>query len=258
MPFKRIAATLLLCLLALAGGPARAETLQTRYSISILGVTVGRADFTTEFAGSRYSVSGNLRSAGLGALVSSTQGTSSSDGQVRADRVQSNRYALNYTSDGKSWSSTVRMRGGRVVGTEVSPPQRKTHPSDYVPVTPGQLANVVDPLASMMIKARADRVCNRTLPIFDGWSRLDLKLSPGGTAEFEADGFSGKAMVCNARIEPVGGFRRSSSGLQYLMGQTIRIWFAPIGDSGIHAPVYVRIPTKIGPLTLNASTFARS
>ena len=72
MPFKRIAATLFLCILALPGGPARAETLQTRYSISILGVTVGRADFTTEFAGSRYSVSGNLRSAGLGALVSST------------------------------------------------------------------------------------------------------------------------------------------------------------------------------------------
>ncbi|MCG6116539.1 MAG: DUF3108 domain-containing protein, partial [Mesorhizobium sp.] len=67
MPFLRIAVPLLLCLLPFMAGQARAETLQTRYSISILGITVGRADFTTQFAGSRYSVSGNLRSAGLGA-----------------------------------------------------------------------------------------------------------------------------------------------------------------------------------------------
>ncbi len=255
----RLAPLALLAAIAwLAPAPARADTLETRYSISIFGVPLGKADFTTELGPTSYAVSGTLRSAGLGALVSSTQGKTSSAGMIRGSRVLPNRYALAYTSDGKSWASDVRLRGGQVVDTTVSPPARTTHPDDYIPVTNAQLRSVVDPLSGMMIKSRPDRVCNRTLPVFDGWSRLNLKLSPGGTAAFSADGFSGSAIVCDVRIDPVGGYRTSSSGVQYLRRQVIKIWFAPIGDTGLYAPVHVRIPTKIGPLTLTATTFAKS
>ena len=245
----------------LAALPARADgPLQTDYAISLIGLPVGRAHFETRLSPTRYSVSGTLSSAGLAELVSSTRGTSSVSGRVGPTRLFAERYRLEYTSDGKSWRSDVRYRGTRAVSADVAPPAKSPAPSDFVPVKPAQLASVVDPLSGLMLKPSRDpaSLCGRTAPFFDGWSRLDLVLSPGdGARDFKADGFSGKAIACNARIRPVSGYRTSSNGIKFLQGRTIQLWFAPIGDSGVYAPVYVRIPTQVGPLTLTATRFAK-
>ncbi|KAA0971597.1 DUF3108 domain-containing protein [Aureimonas fodinaquatilis] len=257
MSAERIVHIATLFVLLLVSGSAAAEALQTRYSISILGLPMGRADFTTRLDNNRYSVSGQLRSAGLGALISSTHGNSSVEGQVQGNGLQATRYRLSYTSDGKSWASDVRFRNGRAVQSTVSPPLRDKMPTDFVSVSNSQLRSVVDPLSGLMLKGSGERLCNRTLPVYDGWSRLNLKLSPAGTGNFRTNGFDGQVVKCNARVEAIGGFRRSSSGLKYLQSQTIQIWLAPVGQDNLHAPVYVRIPTKIGPLTLSASIFAQ-
>jgi len=254
---------LLLPLLALLScvAPAAAAPVDavTAYRISLIGLPVGRAEFKTRLDDKRYTVSGTLSSAGLAELVSSTRGTSSVTGTVRPDRLEAERYQLDYTSDGRSWSSDVRYRRGRAVSASVAPPPRQPRPADFVAVTPAQLARVVDPLSGLMLKPRdADAVCMGSLPFYDGWSRLDLVLSPNGRRDFQADGFSGEAMVCNVRIRAVSGYRTSSKGLKYLADKTLQIWFAPVRDSGIYAPVYVRVPTEVGPLTLTATTFAKS
>lgn len=252
----RLVLAVLLTLLSLPSAHAE-EILHTRYAITLIGLPVGQAEFETRLSSARYAVSGTLRSAGLAELVSETRGTSSTSGRIRADRVEAERYRLAYTSDGKSWSSDVRYRNGRAVSAAVAPPIRSPAPADFVPVRPAQLARVVDPLGGLMIKASREDLCRRTLPVYDGWTRLDLALSPGGTERFEADGFEGDAAVCDARIRPIGGYRTSSNGLKYLRDKTIRIAFAPVGDTGIWAPVRVRIPTQVGPLSLTATTFAK-
>jgi hypothetical protein len=245
----------------LAALPARADdVLQTDYRISLIGLPVGRAHFETRLSPTRYSVSGSLSSAGLAELVSSTRGTSSVSGRVRPDRLTAERYRLQYTSDKKSWRADVRFSGGRALSSDIAPPAPTPPPSDFVPVKASQLSDVVDPLGGLMLKPGGDpaSVCRRTVPFYDGWSRLDLVLSPGGgEQDFQADGFSGKAIACNARIRPVSGYRTSSNGLKYLRERTIQLWFAEVRDSGIYAPVYVRIPTQVGPLTLTATRFAK-
>lgn len=259
----RLAAVPVLALFALpaALAPASAQApLKTEYRISLIGLPVGRASFETRLSASRFSVSGSLSSAGLAELVSSTRGTSTVSGRIRGDRLLAERYHLDYTSDGKSWRSDVRFAAGRAVSSDVAPPARSPAPADYVPVRAAQLARVVDPLSGLMIKPRGGdtaAICRGSLPFYDGWSRLDLQLSPGGPArDFSSEGFTGKATVCNARIRPVSGYRTSSNGIRYLQGRDIQLWFAPVGDSGVHAPVHVRIPTEVGPLTLTATRFA--
>ena len=246
---------------AMAASPlAAAEPLRTVYSISLIGLPVGRAQFETRLEPTRFSVSGTLSSAGLAELVSSTRGTSSVTGRIRNGGPQAERYHLDYTSDGKSWRSDVRFRAGSAVSSDVAPPARSPAPADFVPVKPSQLRGVVDPLSGLMIRPSGDAssICRRTVPFYDGWSRLDLVLSPGaGEQAFRADGFDGKAVACNVRIRPVSGYRTSSNGIKYLRDRTIQLWFAPIRHSGIYAPVYVRIPTQVGPLTLTATTFAK-
>ena len=247
-------------LLAFAPAAEAQSALKTEYSISLLGLPVGRASFETRLSPTRYSVSGQLSSAGLAELVSSTRGTSSVSGRIAGNRLLTERYRLQYTSDKKSWRADVRYRNGRAVSSDIAPPAQTPPPSDFIPVTPSQLSSVVDPLGGLMIKPGRDpaAVCRQPVPFYDGWSRLDLVLSPGdGEQDFQADGFSGKAIACKARIRPVSGYRTSSNGIKFLQGRTIQLWFAPIGDSGIYAPVYVRIPTQVGPLTLTATRFAK-
>ncbi|WP_245413647.1 DUF3108 domain-containing protein [Mangrovicella endophytica] len=231
----------------------KATSVRTEYGVSMLGLPVGRASFDTSIKGQRFSIDGTLASAGLGTLVAKTSGTSKVSGRLGRDRMMPERYALNYSTGSRAWSSDVAFRGAAAVSSKVSP-VRPPKP-DHVPVTRKQLASAIDPLSGLMIRTgKAASVCNRTLPFYDGWSRLDLKLSPAGQKSYSMTGYSGDAQVCDVRIQPVGGYDKSSKGLRYLQGQTIQMWFAPIAAVDIFVPVYARIPTKIGPLTLSATS----
>ena len=241
----------------LGGAVAKTETLSTRYDVSLVGLPVGRASFDTQISGNAYSVDGTMKSIGLADIVSTVKGRSSVSGRIAGDRLHASRYDLDYSSDGKSFKSEVSFRSGQVASASVEPKARPH--KDYIPVAPAQLRSVVDPLSGLMIKTHggAGGLCDRTLPFFDGWSRLDLRMSSAGTKTFSTDGFSGEAIVCNVKIQPISGYKATSSGVKFITRQTLEIWFAPIRQTGIYAPVYARVPTQIGPLTFSAATFAK-
>ena len=240
-----------------SGASAETQTVTTSYGMALIGLLIGKASFATVIDDNRFSVKGNLSSAGLGALVSETSGTSHVAGRIRPDGFAAERYGLDYTSSDKRWKSEVKFRGGRVTATDVSPKRSNNEKPSYVPVEKAQLASVVDPLSGLMIKTSDPAsVCRRTLPLFDGWSRLDLTLSPAGSSPYSMPGYSGQATVCTVRIRPVSGYDKSSKGLKFLQNQTIELWFAPIARKDVFVPVYAKIPTTIGPLTLQALSVA--
>jgi hypothetical protein len=239
-----------------SGAAAEPARITTSYGMAVIGLPIGKASFDTVIDGKRFTVEGQLSSSGLGSLVSTTGGTSRVSGTVTGRGFAAERYALDYSSNRKRWSSDVAFAGGRVTSSKVSPKREKARPS-YVPVERAELASVVDPLSGLMIRAgKPAAVCSRTLPLYDGWSRLDLAMSPGGTSTYSMSGYSGDAVVCNARIRPVSGYDRSSKGLNFLKDQTIQVWFAAIAQPDVYVPVYARIPTQVGPLTLSALSVA--
>ncbi len=252
------------CIVVLAGvaaalltsgvADAASQTVTTRYGMAIIGLPIGKASFDTVIDGSRFMVNGSMSSAGLGSLVSDAGGTSRVSGRLTDSGFAASSYGLDYTSDNKRWTSKVAFSGGRVTSANVSPKRSNPKPG-YVPVQRSQLASVVDPLSGLMVRAaKASSVCNRTLPLYDGWSRLDLVLSPSGSRQYDMNGYSGPATVCTARIRPVSGYDKGSKGLNYLKSKTIEVWFAPIARKDVFVPVYARIPTQVGPLTLSATS----
>ena len=243
-------------LAATPGLAADHQSVTTKYGMTIIGLPIGKASFDTVIDGNRFTVKGHMSSAGIGSLVSDAGGTSTVSGHLGGRGFVADRYALSYTADDKRWSSDVAFDGGRVVSAEVNP-KRQKQKGDFVPVRRSQLRSVVDPLSGLMIRTSdASSVCNRTLPFFDGWSRLDLKMSSSGTEPFAMPGYAGDAAVCTVRIRPVGGYDSSSKGLKYLSGKSIEMWFAPIARPDVFVPVYAVIPTKIGSLTLSATSVA--
>ncbi|MCQ8783865.1 DUF3108 domain-containing protein [Mangrovibrevibacter kandeliae] len=249
----------LLAAFALAG-PLHAEprVYHTSYNVSLIGLPVAKASFETTLDTRSYSVDGTLASSGLADIFSTIKGKSSVSGTIGPDRLTADRYSLAYRSDRKNWSSDVALKGGAVASRSVAP-DRPAPKKDFVPVTPEQLKRVVDPLSGLMLRAGKDpaSLCDRSLPFYDGWSRMDLKLSPAGRKPFSTNGFKGDAFVCDVRVDLVSGFRPSSKGVKFITRQTIQLWFAPIADTDIYAPVHAVIPTQIGPLTFTATQFAK-
>lgn len=242
-------ATLSVC----APGNAAEIEHNTDYSIALSGIPLARASFNTLMSDKTYSISGKLSSAGLADILSHTQGSTTVSGVVGRNKLQATHYSVKYQSGKKGRSIDVRYRNGNVTSSTLEP--ARAEPVNWVPVSGADKRGVLDPISGLIFPATA-KVCPQTLPIFDGESRLDLKLSHKGTKPFKTKGFAGDAIVCGIKFVPKSGYRKGRDDVDYLRKlDTMEIWFAKADAVNVYAPVYVRIPTKLGPVTISATRF---
>ncbi|PWV98112.1 uncharacterized protein DUF3108 [Hoeflea marina] len=241
----------------LAQLPATADTIENRtsYSVTLLGLPIADLDFTTVVKGKEYQISGRMRTSALADIFEKTRGTAEVKGRIGTDRLVASRFAFSYTSGRKTHSTEMRMRNGNVQSTVRLPEEKKRRGANWVPLADSHMRSVLDPLSSLIIPATGP-VCPRTLPIFDGESRMDLVLGMKGVRPFSTKGFSGDVVVCSVRIVPKGGYRKGNDSLEYLRKlTTMEVWFAKNADKGYYAPVYAKVPTKIGQVTVSATLF---
>jgi hypothetical protein len=235
-------------------GLAEDYRYDTAYNVSLGILPIARLTFRTEVTNDRYQISGRFRSTGLVDFVREISADSSVTGLYAANRFQPERYRLDYRSGSKKSRYTITYANGSAVDTKVEPPPRR-RPKSWVPVTEANLKSVLDPIGALLIPGDAD-VCSRTLPIYDGESRMDLVLSPGGTAPFTAGKTSGEAVVCSVRYVPVSGYRKGRKDIEYLKSVTgMEIWFAKTATLKLYAPVYAKIPTRYGTVHVSAEAF---
>lgn len=160
---------------------------------------------------------------------------------------------MNYKSGKRSRAIDVTFRNGNVINASMTPPRRK--PKNWIPVSNADMRAVLDPISGLIIP-EGSRICPKTLPIFDGESRLDLKLSSKGTKPYSTKGFEGEVVVCGIRFVPKSGYKKGRDDVEYLRKlKTMEIWFAKAEGAKVYAPVYVQIPTKLGPVTVSATRF---
>ncbi len=239
---------------------ASAQTVENRsdYSVSLVGLPVASMSFVTTVDGAGYRISGSMRTSALTDIVGKTRGTAEASGRVRGDRFQATSYLVSYTSGNRTHRTEMRLRNGNVQSA-VNTPQRKVKPANWVPVDASHLRAVVDPLSSLIIPVggkKGAQVCNRSLPIFDGESRIDLVLSDKGVRPYSTTGFSGDAIVCTVRFIPKAGYRKGHSSIEYMRKLAgMEIWFGKHPGGDFFAPVYAKIPTKIGQVTVAATRF---
>ncbi|PTM96542.1 DUF3108 domain-containing protein [Mycoplana dimorpha] len=242
-------------LAAVTAVPAAADEVRhlTDYSIRLAGFPVATASFRSQFDGSRYVISGRMDSAGLAEILASTHGTTSVTGTVSGGKLRAARYSMSYRSGKKARAIDVTFNNGNVVSASLRPERRQ--PDNWVPVRPADMRSVIDPISGLIIPANSN-VCSKTLPIFDGESRMDIRLVDKGTRSFSTDGFNGEVKVCGVRFVPRSGYRKGRRDVEYLRSlTTMEIWFAKAQSVDMYAPVYVRIPTSLGPVTVSATRF---
>lgn len=228
-------------------------THNTDYSIALAGLPIAKASFHTELKANRYTISGTMNSAGLADLFAETSGQTSVSGTVGRDRLSASEYKVRYKTGKRGRAIDVQFRNGDVTSASMKPARKI--PKNWIPVSKADMRNVVDPLSGLIFPAET-KVCPKSVPVFDGESRMDLKLSAKGTKPFKTEGFQGDVIVCGIKFVPKSGYRKGRDDVDYLRKlETMEIWFAKAEAVNVYAPVYVRIPTSYGAVTIWATRF---
>ena len=262
---RKVALTASFAVLAVAS-PALAQagqgvTLEASYYISISGLTIGRADVRSRFTDHGYAAAISGSTYGISRIVSDAQATLSGAGRVVGAAVMPASYNLSTSEEGFQTSVNMTMRGRAVVGLAAMPSLPQA--SDRVPITPASKQNVVDPVGAFVVALdRPDMpptaICNRTVKVFDGWKRFDIRLSYKETRKVD-DGsaaYAGDLVVCSARYMPVAGHRTGDDSVAFMAGnKRLEIALAPVKGTNFMVPYTILIGTKAGDLSIGARTF---
>ncbi len=248
------AAIIILACLSCGAVHAADIRYSTDYRLTLAGLTVAKASFVTEVSSNNYTISGSFKAAGIVDVFTDITAETSVSGQLAKSRMQARRYSLLYKSGRSERSYDVRFLNGNVTETIVDPKPGK-RPDTWIAVSDADLKAVFDPITGLVVP-QDEAVCSRTLPIYDGESRMDLVLSPKGSKTAKLAGVETEVTICGIRYIPKSGYRRGRDDIDYMSRATgMEIWFAKTDTLKVYAPVYARVPTRLGPLHITAVKF---
>jgi len=257
------AAALALLSLALLPGAASADGFKARYSVKLIGLSLGSATLEGSVAPDAYQIDATARLSGVAALVSSSRGAASASGLLQQGRVAPNAYAT--TSANATMTRTVRMAmaAGNVKASEIAPSFEEL--PGRVPVTEAHKQKIIDPLSALIMMAPeggpviGPGACNRSLPIYDGWARFTINLTYVGQKQVKVRGYEGPVAVCAARYVAVAGHRPDRAATKFMENnKEMEVWLAPVGASRATIPFRISVATMVGTTVIEATEFEAS
>jgi hypothetical protein len=254
--FKRFVILLAAAGAGFSGQAAGAEEAsnRTNYTISLSGLPLANAQFQAHRNGATYSIDAQIASTGIGDFLADTKAEMSSAGKVKDGVFSPEKFLFRYKYGKKNRLFETRFQGGDVVSSVIEPQQKKRR-KGWIDLKPADLLSVTDPVAGLVIPEDTDP-CRSKIAVYDGETRLDLKLARKREEPFRTEGFEGSAVVCNIRYVPKAGYRKGHKDLDYVSKlTTMEIWFAKSSEMKVYAPVFLSVPTKYGTLTVIATHF---
>ena len=130
---------------------------------------------------------------------------------------------------------SMAMQGGRITNLVAVPSLAAA--ADRVPVTSSHKTGIVDPLGAFIIPVDRPGIpsgraaCDRTIKVFDGWTRFDVQLFYKQTKAVDGgdDTYAGRIIVCGARYIPVAGHRLQADSLNDLVdNDRLEVWLVPV------------------------------
>jgi Protein of unknown function (DUF3108) len=242
--------------------PAFAQgRLDAHYEATLSGIPVGKGAWTIDISDDQFSASASGGTAGLLKAFSGGSGTGAAQGRVVNGFPVATNYSASTTTAKKTEAIHMVLSNGTVREYGIAP-EPPVDP-DRLPVTDAHRRGVFDPMTGSMLRAPANidplspEVCRTGAAIFDGRMRYDLKLDFKRMEVVRAErGYHGPALVCAVYFSPVAGYIPDRPVIKYLVAQrNIEIAFVPVAGTRILVPFWMRIPTPLGPATLEATQF---
>jgi len=252
---------------AASGAVAEPTTdLRASYAITLAIFTIGNVDISGHFTSSGYSADIKGSTSGLGRLVSDSRAELRGDGAFAGSRVVSSTYSLRTAEADFFTRVDMSLHEGAPSKLDVDP-TLLTLP-DRVPLTPDAMRHVFDPVSALIVirdgqgTPDGKAICNRSIPVFDGWVRYDVALSYKETTNFVGRAgrqYNGPAIICQARYVPVGGHRLNNESVQFMaQNKRLEAWMVPIKGTSFMVPIKIIIGTNLGDLAVTARDFVVS
>jgi hypothetical protein len=247
---------------ATVGNSAHAEGhLDASYTISFARIPVGEITATAVFGQNEYAISAHASAGGvLKALLVDGKASISTQGTINGDHPVPTTFTSKIVSSAETSDVTMALdEGGNVKELTATPPPS----ADRVPVTNSNRQGIVDPLTALLFSATAageglsQEACRRTLPIFDGHQRYDLKLAFKRMDKMTAEkGYAGPVVVCSVSYEPIAGHRANIPLVKYLSeGRQMELALAPIAGTRLLAPFRLSVVSTLANLMIEANRF---
>jgi hypothetical protein len=249
-------------LLAVGCDGAQAQgKLDGRYTVTLAGVTIGKGAWVIDIADDQYTAAASGMTTGLLRVFASGQGSGASRGYIINGNLIPSSYAASITADQKTEELRIVISSGVVKDYSVDPPTQP-HP-DRIPIAEPHRHGVTDPMSAALMRVGgtgdvvSPEACARTLPIFDGRLRYDLRLTFKRMEVVKADkGYEGPVAVCAVYFTPLAGYIPDRPAIKYLIAQRdMEVWLAPIAGTRVVVPFRMVIPTPLGTGVLEATQF---
>jgi hypothetical protein len=243
-----------------AAASADADVLHASYRVSLIGLPIGAANLNADLSPTSYSIRADARLTGLARLFANARGASAGQGSIVAGHVSPATFATIAASSQMTRTIRMAIAGNAVTGVDIAPPYEDK--PDRVPLGPHDEQNIVDPVGAVVFPAPASgplvspAACNRTIPIFDGYTRFDIDLTYVGERNVKAKGYDGPVAVCAIRYVPISGHRRDRPATKFMAeNKDLEVWLAPIERDHVLMPFRVSARTMIGTTVIEASEF---
>ncbi len=248
---------------ATAASPPPEARIAVYYSISMIGVPIGRITWAIDLGAQSYQATASGKASRAVGIFLSGEGRVATQGVFDADRAAPAFFSSNLIDDGDTTGLRMTFESGNVKALRIDDPPNK---ANRIPVGDEHMRNITDPLSAMLIPAALESPpmspgqCNRTLPIFDGQRRYDLVLTYKRMDRLKLErGYNGPALVCAVVLHPIAGYRPDSSLVKYVGGRPgLEIWFMPIEGTPVVIPGLLKMPTGVGTLEIEAERLDRA
>ncbi|MCB1488846.1 MAG: DUF3108 domain-containing protein [Bauldia sp.] len=237
-------------------------TLKATYAIAIGTAVVGHANVESRFAGDSYAATITGSTGGVSRLVSDARARLSGSGHISGTTVLPATFNQETMERGFGTYVSMNMEGGRITNL-VAVPSLSAAP-DRVPVTARHKTGIVDPLGAFIVPVAhagpvsGRTVCNRTINVFDGWTRFNVELFYKQTKAVDGgdDKYAGRIIVCGAHYVPVAGHRSHADSLNDLVdNDRLEVWLAPVEKKSLLVPYRILIGTRLGDVVVYATRF---
>jgi hypothetical protein len=235
--------------------------LEAEYTVTISGVPIGRGNWVIEISDDQFTAAASGATTGLLRIIANAHGTSASRGTFSSGQLAPTSYAATIVNDRKVDDVRMALSGGNVKDMSVEPPV--TPQPDRIPLTDADRRGVLDPMTSTLnqVGGTGDPVspeaCNRTIAVFDGRLRYDLRSEFKRVEMVKAErGYHGPAVVCAVYFTPIAGYVPERYSIKYLTAlRDAEVYFVPIQGTRVLVPFRFTMPTPIGFGVLQATQF---
>jgi len=241
---------------ALAEDAARGTTqITATYGVYWSGLHFGDVRLAITVRSSDYQMKGDGRFSVLGGWIYEWRGATTSMGKLSSSGPKPSQYTLSYSGGDQHGEVRISFGGGAVSDVSISP-KKRPNPKN-IPVTKDQLRGVLDPMTGAFLRARPNlsdadlKVCDETIPAFDGKLRFDIVLVPKEQRRVESkepEAYSGLVAVCGVKFVPISGFRPGDRGINFMSSHAdeIEVWLVPLPSTVLYVPYRISVPTAFG------------